>query len=76
MVKRLTWFWLRRFTQVFIAVFFCLTTVEFVPQGITSTRWSIAAALIAATIVTYWAYRIQCKVVYGDKVGNNNQNQD
>jgi hypothetical protein len=26
--------------------------------------WSAGAALLAASLATYWAYRVQCRVVF------------
>jgi hypothetical protein len=30
--------------------------------------WSAAAALLAASFATYWAYRVQCRVVFKEPV--------
>ena len=81
MMKILARFWLRRFILIFVAVFVCLVAVELGQQGITVAGlvtvagWSFAAALIAASVATYWGYRIQCKVVFGDSVSSGKQRQ-
>jgi hypothetical protein len=64
-------FWLRRFVLVLVVAFLGLLALEFARRGqITGLAsilgWSVAAAVIAASVSTYWAYRIQCRAVFGD----------
>jgi hypothetical protein len=69
-VKLLAWFWLRRFVLVAVLVSVGLLALELARRGSiadalpTVLRWSGAAAFIAASVSTYWAYRIQCRVVF------------
>jgi hypothetical protein len=71
MAKILAWFWCRRFALVFSVVFSVLAVLDIIRRGITTDGlasamgWGAAAGFIAATVATYWAYRIQCKVVLG-----------
>jgi hypothetical protein len=64
-------FWLRRFVVVLAIAFLGLLAVEFARRGqltglASVLGWSIAAAVLAASVSTYWAYRIQCRAVFGD----------
>jgi hypothetical protein len=68
--KVLSLFWLRRFVVVSTLVFLCLVAVQYLQGGFgrvalwSALGWSGAAAFLAASISTYWAYRIRCRVVF------------
>ena len=69
MVKLLAGFWLRRFVQVLVAALVGLLALEFARRGriaelASVLGWSVGAAVLAASVSTYWAYRIQCRVVF------------
>jgi hypothetical protein len=68
-LKLLAWFWLRRFTLVLVVAFLGLLALEFARRGrsaelLSVLGWSVGAAVFAASLSTYWAYRIQCRVVF------------
>jgi hypothetical protein len=71
--KTLAWFWLRRFLLVLGVAFVGLSVAELVQHGMSYrglwsvAGWSCAAAVLAATFSTYWAYRIQCRMVFEDE---------
>lgn len=72
MVRLLAWFWLRRFILVAIPAALGLFAVELARRGSVAEAlpaalgWSGAAALLAASVSTYWAYRIRCRVVFDE----------
>ena len=62
-------FWLRRFLFVLAVALAGLLVVEYARRGEitelgTIVGWSVAAAVLAASISTYWAYRIRCRVMF------------
>ncbi|NUO72263.1 MAG: hypothetical protein HOQ10_06060 [Frateuria sp.] len=63
-------FWLKRFALVFVLACLGLGLVEFVQHGTgrfsvgSVVGWSAGAALLASSLSTYWAYRVQCRVVF------------
>jgi hypothetical protein len=68
-VKLLALFWLRRFVLVLIVAFLGLLALEFLRRGRVAELasifgWSAGAAVLAASVSAYWAYRIQCRVVF------------
>ena len=63
-------FWLRRFTLVFALASVALVLVEWLRHADSSSyldavAWAAAAALLAASIATYWAYKRGCSVQRG-----------
>jgi hypothetical protein len=63
-------FWLKRFALVFVLACLGLGMMELIQHGDGSFSyrsvlgWSAGAALLAASLATYWAYRVQCRVVF------------
>lgn len=63
-------FWLKRFALVFVLACLGLGLVEFIQHGSGAFAygsvvcWSASAALLTASLTTYWAYRVQCRVVF------------
>jgi len=72
--KILIGFWLKRFALVFVLAGLGLAAVEALQHGLGNfsyasvAGWSAAAALLAASFATYWAYRVQCRVVFKEPV--------
>lgn len=63
-------FWLKRFALVFVLGSLGLGLVEFAQSGAggfsygSVMGWSAGTALLVASLTTYWAYRIRCRVVF------------
>lgn len=63
-------FWLKRFALVFVLACLGLGLVEFIQHGPgrfaygSVAAWSAGTALFTASLATYWAYRVQCRVVF------------
>lgn len=70
MARILVRFWLKRFALVFVLACLGLGLVEFVQHGATHFSygsvggWSAGTALLVASLTSYWAYRVQCRVVF------------
>ena len=69
MLRLLVWFWRRRLVLILVVAFLGLLALEFARRGqITNLAsvlsWSVGAAVLAASVSTYWTYRIQCRVVF------------
>jgi membrane protein DedA with SNARE-associated domain len=69
MAQTLAMFWLRRFGLVSAVAFLCLLGVEWLQRDTAGialwpvVAWSTVTAVIAASVATYWGYRIRCKLV-------------
>ena len=60
-------FWLRRFTMVFAVACATLLLLEWLRHGddasyLGAVAWAGAAGLLAASIATYWAYKLGCAI--------------
>lgn len=70
MAKVLVGFWIKRFALVFVLAGLGLAAAEALKHGAggfsyaSVIGWSASAALLTASLATYWAYRVQCKVVF------------
>ncbi len=70
MAKTLAWFWVRRFLMIFVLGCLGLGVFEILGKGMTSADfvsvifWSALAALLTASIATWWAYRRHCKAAF------------
>jgi hypothetical protein len=69
MLRLLVVFWLRRFALVVVVALLGLLALEFARRGQVTDfasvlGWSVGAAVLAASVSAYWAYRIQCRVVF------------
>nr|PZN76297.1 MAG: hypothetical protein DIU56_14555 [Pseudomonadota bacterium] len=68
MLRLLAVFWLQRFVGVLALVSLGLLALEYAQQGrilglASALAWGTAAAVLAASISTYWVYRVRCRTV-------------
>lgn len=74
MRKLLAVFWLRRFVGVLALVALGLLALDFARHGQVAelgsvVGWGVGTAVLAASVSTYWAYRIRCRVVMDERDG-------
>ncbi|RZJ06848.1 MAG: hypothetical protein EOP39_18010 [Rubrivivax sp.] len=65
-------FWIVRFVQTFVGAFAVLAAVELMQRGVANASypsvltWAALAALLTASVSTWWGYKKQCRVVFKD----------
>lgn len=72
MIMTLVKFWVRRFAIVFVISCAALVTLEWLQHSdeasyLSAGMWAGAAASVAASIATFWAYKHGCAIRDGRK---------
>lgn len=72
-------FWLQRFLLITVCVDLLLLTFAWIEDGELSKNdfiyaivWALIGATLVATFNAFWAYRKECKLVYGDSSNGEN----